>query len=139
MGSSADTIRGIPLVGDIAGGMGVKTDAEKKKQKALEEMLEMLQAYRPQAMQMRQNSIDQAVKLFQPVNRSLSTAYGAGAQLPTAEAAKNPADGVMTNFADALAKKREAERAAEVKKRKAQIEESWKPGLHGSRFNLFSW
>jgi len=85
-----DFVRGIPLVGGIAGGMGMKTSAENNKMRAMERALRLLQQYRPETLQTRQNTLDNAMKLFAPVNRKLVELYGSGAAMPIAEATKSP-------------------------------------------------
>jgi len=88
--SFGDFVRGVPLAGDIAGSFGVRTTAEKEKQRALEKVISDLQAYRPEMIQTRVHAMDNAMKLFQPVNRALVNAYGSGAAFPIAEATKSP-------------------------------------------------
>ena len=94
-----DFLRGVPGVGDVFGGFGMTTTAEDNKQKALEKALSDLKAYRPEAIQMRQNSLDNAMKLFQPLNTALGQQYGADAMLPLQEATKSPMDQAMKNMA----------------------------------------
>jgi methylthioribose-1-phosphate isomerase len=103
-----DFIRGAPIVGDIAGGFGMKTTAEKEKIKALEKVVTDLQAYRPEMIQTRQNALDNAMQLFGPVNNALVEAYGSNAALPIAEATKSPyPDDVMANMQPAAIKAKE--------------------------------
>lgn len=94
-----DTLRGIPIAGDIFGGFGMRTSGEKNKQKALERVLKMLAQYRPEMLQTRQNSIDNTMKLFGPMNASLVKAYGEDAALPLQEASQSPyPDDVMASI-----------------------------------------
>jgi|SRR6185436_12151599 len=85
-----DTIRSVPIFGDIAGGFGMSTSAERNKQKALERSMQMLVEYRPEQLQARQTAMDNAMSLFQPVNNALVNAYGPGAALPLAQATQMP-------------------------------------------------
>lgn len=88
--SFGDFFRGIPGIGDIAGAAGLRTSAEKEHQKALEKVLTDLAAYRPEMIQTRQTALDNAMKLFAPVNRALVGAYGEGAALPIEQATQSP-------------------------------------------------
>jgi hypothetical protein len=88
-----DFVGNIPVIGGLAKSAGMETSetrAAKAKQKAIEQVMLDLQAYRPEMIQTRQNSIDNAMKLFQPMNNALVKAYGSGAALPLAEASKSP-------------------------------------------------
>jgi hypothetical protein len=113
-----DFLRGIPLAGDVLGGFGMTTTAEDNKQKAIEKALQDLKDYRPEAIQMRQNSLDNAMKLFGPLNTALGEQYGQDAMLPLKAATKSPMDDAMTNMRRTTAA--EAAKAAELKKVQAK-------------------
>jgi hypothetical protein len=126
-----DFLRGIPLAGDVFGGFGMTTTAEDNKQKAIEKALADLKAYRPEAIQMRQNSLDNAMKLFEPLNTVLGQQYGADAMLPLKEATKSPMDDAMTSMRTTQAA--EAAKAAEQK----AMHDKHRKIAHKMRWGLF--
>lgn len=94
-----DFVRKIPFIGDLYGGLGVETAAEVNKKRAMDKVMRMLVQYRPEQLQTRQNSLDNAMKLFKPVNRALVNAYGSDAALPIEKASKSPfPDQVMADM-----------------------------------------
>jgi len=109
--SFTDFVGGIPFVGDIArsGGMETSLDqANKDKQKALEKVISDLQAYRPEHIQTRMTALDNAMGLFEPMNKALVSAYGSGAALPLKQASQSPfSDQAMAAMQPAAIKAKE--------------------------------
>ena len=85
-----DFLRKIPVFGNIFGAYGVETAAEVNKKRAMEKMQQLMVQYRPEQLQIRQNSLDNAMKLFQPVNTALTKLYGSQAAMPIAAATQSP-------------------------------------------------
>lgn len=103
-GGSNDFVRSLPVVGDLYGGLGVETAAEVNKKRAMQRALRMMVQYRPEQLETRQNALDNAMKLFQPVNRALVNAYGAGAAMPVEAATQSPfSDQAMASMKAAAA------------------------------------
>lgn len=115
-GGFNDVVRGIPIAGNIFGGAGVKTSAETNKQRAMQRVLQLLAQYRPEQLQFRQNALDNAMKLFEPVNRALVNAYGSGAALPIQAATRSPiADQAMASMRAAGAAPKTLSRVEAIK------------------------
>ena len=99
-----DFLRKIPILGNIFGAYGVETAAEVNKKRAMQKMQQLMVQYRPEQLQTRQNALDHAMTLFQPVNTALTKLYGPQAAMPIAAATKSPfSDDAMSRMKAAAA------------------------------------